>query len=172
MPVPKATRLAASAIAVLFHKPLIDVAAGVHGRGVDRQLGVSIRLTLPGTCLLCLGGLRDESGARPVLRSAEAESAAYAHRLWAAERAGSLRSLSTLATGTAIRTFEDLVAERIGESLWLQMEFDTSGRASVTYPVVPVPRADCPLCRLAGLGDEGLAQIGAVLATPTDFVNR
>jgi hypothetical protein len=73
-------QLAATAIATVFCKPLLDIATGVHGRGPARQMGADIRLVLPGRCLLCCGGLRHAAAARQVLASAEAEQTLYAVR--------------------------------------------------------------------------------------------
>ncbi|MBI2201218.1 MAG: ThiF family adenylyltransferase [Armatimonadetes bacterium] len=154
-------RLAAAILATLFCKPLLEIATGVHGQGAARQLGADVRLVLPGQCLLCFGGLRDEAEARRVLASAEAERAFYAHRDWRSERAGSLASLNQCAVGVAQRLLEDLIAERIQESLWARLEFDASGRLAVSYPTVSLPhdRPPCSLCKLRGWGEEGLPHV-------------
>jgi hypothetical protein len=150
-------RLAVAAVAALYHKPLLDIASGIHGRGDQRRMGVDVRLVLPGRCLRCLGGLRDEPGARRVLASAEAERTVYAARRWQAEREGSLASLNQVAAGVGLRVFEDYVAERVSASTWLRLEFDPSGRLEVSYPAVPPDRqtTSCGVCELAGQGDEG-----------------
>jgi hypothetical protein len=152
-----AARLATSAVATLFLKPYLDIGLGIHGRGPPRQMGIDVRLTVPGErCLLCQGGLADVAAARAVLQSADAEEAAYATRHWQDERAGSLRSLNQTAAGLAMRLWEDFVAERVSGSTWLHIEFDPTGRLQVTYPVAPA-NPTCRLCRLAGQGEDGLA---------------
>jgi hypothetical protein len=158
-------RLAVTAIATLFCKPLLDIATGVHGHGPARQIGADIRLVLPGRCLLCFGGLRNPEEARQVLASAEAERAFYAQRNWQRERAGSLASLNLSAVGLALRFLEDLIDERIQDSAWEHLEFDASGNPSVSHPPVP-PETDhypCPLCRLTGWGEEGLPRVVELL---------
>jgi len=150
-------RLAATVLSTLFLKPLLDVGVGVHqGRERTRQLGVDIRLTVPGDrCLLCMGGLIDEATAVAMLRSPDTEEALYAARDWRRERAGSLGSLAGLAAALAIRLWEDFVAERLSGSIWMHAEFDTAGRLSITYPLA-APNPTCRLCRFAGFGEEGL----------------
>lgn len=152
-------RLALTGLATIFAKPLIDVATGIHGRGGQRQMGSDIRLTLPGeSCLLCLGGLRDPSVAQEAIRSADAELAIYGSREWDNERTGSLASLNQIAAGIAMRFVEDLIAERIEESMWVRIEFDPSGRLAVTYPTAN-RFAACEMCRCSGLGDDGLENL-------------
>src|SRR5437763_1657656 len=43
-------RLAATALATLFCKPVLDIATGVHGHGPMRQVGADVRFMLPGRC--------------------------------------------------------------------------------------------------------------------------
>jgi len=165
-----AARLALAAIATLYSRLLIDIGAGVHGHGAERVMGADVRLVLPGRCLLCMGGLRDEDAARRVLASPQAERTFYAGRDWQAERAGSLHSLNQLSAAIALRLLEDLVAERIRDSVWAHLEFDAHGRLSVSYPS-PAP-ADgsqpCPMCRWSASGDDGLAHIASVLLRNSD----
>ena len=77
-------RLAAAALAVLFCRPMLDIGAGVHGRGRTREMGIDLRLIVPGEgrCLLCLGGLADPVEARQSLCSAADEEASHAGRDW------------------------------------------------------------------------------------------
>ena len=154
-------RLATATIATLFCKPLLDVATGIMGRGASRVMGADVRLILPGSCLLCLGGLRDEAQARRVLASSGAESTFYANRNWRSERAGSLHSLNQVAAAVALRLLEDFVGERVQQSTWVHVEFDLSGRLSVTYPDTARRSGaeGCPLCALSCLGEEGLASV-------------
>jgi hypothetical protein len=150
-------RLAVAVLAVLFCKPYLDVATGIHGSATRRRMGADVRLLVPGErCLLCLGGLADRAGGRRVLTSADAEQAFHAHRDWRQERSGSLLSLNHLAAALALRLWEDFVAQRLPGSTWLHAEFDSAGQLTLTYS----PRAvgSCPLCMLLGRGEEGLAQ--------------
>lgn len=154
-------RLAATAMATVFCRPLLDIATGVHGHGPARQMGADVRLVLPERCLLCFGGLRHAAEAQHVLASAAAEGAFYAQRDWRHERAGSLASLNQCAVGMALRLLEDLIAERVQDSTWLHLEFDAMGRLAVSYPLVPPDNTPhpCRLCSLTGWGEEGLSRV-------------
>jgi hypothetical protein len=158
-------RLAAAAIAVMFAKPLVDIATGIHGHGDQRRMGADIRLVLCGHCLHCFGGLNNETQARQVLASADAEEAFYAGREWHRERAGSLSSLNESAIGLGLRLIEDFVAERIRESTWIHLEFDPEGRSRITYPRPAQPNGQnvCEICRLSGMGEAGLSRIPDLL---------
>jgi hypothetical protein len=155
-------RLGTAILAALFCKPHLDIATGIHGVGDRRQMGADIRLTLPGRCLLCLGGLADLSAARRVLESAELEAAIRITRDWRRERAGSLRSLNQLAASMGLRLWEDFVAERVRETTWIRLEFDAAGLLQVSYPLVALARP-CPLCGLMGTGEEGLDRMPQVI---------
>ncbi len=151
-------RLALAGLTVLFLKPIVDVASGIHGAGTSRRMGVDVRLAVPGErCLLCLGGLADPVRARAALSSADGERIDYARRDWRQERAGSLPSLNQFGTALALRLWEDFVAERVAGSTWVHAEFDPSGRLSVSQPT-PAP-GPCRLCALAGRGEAGLASV-------------
>ena len=121
-------------------------------------MGADIRLLLPGErCLLCLGGLADPEGARRVLSSADAEREFYATRDWRRERAGSLQSLNLLAASVALRLWEDFVAERVGESTWVRVEFDERGQILVSQQQ-GVADGPCRLCGRMGSGEAGLRE--------------
>jgi hypothetical protein len=152
-------RLAVTAIATVFCKPLLDIATGVHGRGEARQMGADVRLVLPGHCLLCWGGLRDHRGALQGLSQAASEPTLFARPAWQHERAGSLASLNQCAVGVALRLLEDFVAARIQDSTWIQLEFNAAGALHVTYPTVPHTSLPCRLCRLTGWGEEGVPHL-------------
>ncbi|MCW5853239.1 MAG: ThiF family adenylyltransferase [Anaerolineae bacterium] len=165
-------RLAMGIIATLYHKPLLDIGTGVlrqPGSGVGtpsivsqpsglppRTMGADLRLILPGQgCILCVGGLGQYGPAvnelmhrRPTPPPAQE---------WHQQRAGSLRSLNTLASGLALQMLNDLVAERLTASTWARLEVDAIGHLTTAYPVLEPPTAPtCPLCGRAGLGDNGL----------------
>jgi hypothetical protein len=157
-----AARLALAALAVLFCKPYVDIATGIHGTAGRRRMGADVRLLIPGErCLLCLGGLADPAGTRRVLASADGEQAFYAERDWRQERAGSLRSLNQLAAALALRLWEDFITERVTGSTWIHAEFDQVGRMNVAYPPL-TPTSPCSLCMLLGLGEEGLPRTAAL----------
>lgn len=154
-------RLATTTLAALFHKVLIDIATGVH-RQPELRVAADVRVLLPGSgCLMCVGGLPDEARARAVLASPSAERTFRSQRNWRAERAGSLASLNQVAVGLAMRALEDVVAERVRDSVWAHLEFDAEGRCRIEYPG-RVARASCA-CGLSGLGMEGLRRVPAFL---------
>jgi len=162
-------RLAATAVATLFCKPLLDIATGVHSSDDERQMGADVRLVFPGHCLLCCGGLRDIAQAQQVLADAEAEEVFTVQRDWRHQRAGSLASLNQCAVGIAMRLLEDSVAARLQHSTWVRIEFTPTGQLTVTYPPIPpVPeRTPCPLCRLTGWGQEGMPHLRALWRADT-----
>lgn len=153
-------RLAAQIIATIFGKILIDIGTGIHGSGDLREMGADVRLLIPGeACLLCLGGLRNEAEARRMLTSADEERGIHASRDWQAERTGSLLSLNLLAVSTALRAWEDFLAERIEHSTWVRLFFDPRGHLETLYPAIPSHFAPCPLCALAFAGNSGLSHV-------------
>ncbi|MGH7823432.1 MAG: hypothetical protein ACREQ9_27030, partial [Candidatus Binatia bacterium] len=158
-----AARLAASIIATLYARPLLDVGTGVFGRGARRRKGADIRLVVPGDrCLLCLGGLADVETARVAVAG---RASIDSTRPWYLGRAGSLRSLNQVAAHCGLGLVEDLVAEIRSASAWLRLEFDTAGMPS--FVEVRPPRvAECRLCAHAGRGDDALGEIRALLAVP------
>jgi hypothetical protein len=149
-------RLAASALASLFMKPLVDIATGIHDAGGERRMGADVRLVLPGRCLLCFGGLADVETARRTIQAPETERNFLANRNWRRERQGSLRSLNQLAVSIGLRLWEDLVCERVAESIWVHLDVDRDGRIRID-DLREVRLADaCPICALLGSGEEGL----------------
>lgn len=164
-----AARLVCGALACSYAKPLLDIGTGIftaaHTPSAapslppaghnQRQMGADVRLILPGEgCLLCWGGVANPQAALAQWRAGLADSATLAplRRPWQAERAGSLRSLNAVAAHLGIRLLEDLVAGRLTQSVWLQLEVDAQGVPSL-QPVSATPRAACPLCALQGRGD-------------------
>jgi hypothetical protein len=161
-----AARLTATIVSTLYHKLLLDCATGIQfptpapaassslTAPPPRIMGADVRLIVPGDgCLLCRGNLTNYAAAverlcrQPMLTPSLVD--------WRRQRAGSLRSLNTIAAGLAVGLLEDLVAERLAGSVWAHLEFDPAGRLSVTYPAHS-PSAPCVLCAKAGLGDAGL----------------
>lgn len=170
-------RLATAIIAALYAKPLLDVGTGTfhesstqqsaisnlrRGAGL-RRMGADIRLILPGErCLLCFGGVANLEQARTIFGMQGASLPA--RRPWQEVRAGSSRSLNEIAAHLGLRLLEDLIGERVQNSMWEHLEFDPHGRPSLE-DVTPPPNPDCPLCRRTGEGDEGLANIRGVEPT-------
>jgi hypothetical protein len=152
-------RLMTTIVASMYCRVLIDAASGISHES-DSRIGVSIRLALPGRCLCCLGGLRME-GTWDWLSSNE--RGFHTGRIWTRERQGSLASVSNLSASLAMRCLEDLVLERLSESIWLQGEF-SNGRLQVSYPRSNRDASECPICsRLTGRGDDGLGDVPAIM---------
>lgn len=157
-------RLVSAAAGVLYHRPLLDVATGVLMEKGLQRIGADIRLTLPGHCLLCTGGLRNAQEARRVLSSPQEELAFFDARNWKhGGRLGSLASLNSLAASLAIRLLEDWIGGRVDASTWIHLEFDERGRLDVRYPWISRPQEACPLCALGGCGDDGVSRLPAIL---------
>jgi hypothetical protein len=152
-------RLVTTLVASMYCRVLIDTASGIS-RESDSRMGVSIRLALPSRCLCCLGGLRLE-GTWSWLDTSEQEF--HVERIWTQERQGSLASISNLSASLAVRCLEDLVLERLSESIWLQGEF-SNGRLQVSYPTSRRDASECPICsRIAGRGDDALGEVPAII---------
>lgn len=138
-----AARYATALLAKLYLKPLLDIGTGVLN-GPGRPMGADIRLVLPDQCLLCVGGIAGLRASRP---TSQAD--------WQSHRAGSLRSLNSIATGFGLRMLEDFVAGRLRTHSWLQLDFSASGAPRLRVQEIE-SNATCPLCTLTGAGDDGL----------------
>jgi molybdopterin/thiamine biosynthesis adenylyltransferase len=156
-------RLATAAVAAAYCRPLIDIGTRVHRDGLS-TMGADVRLITPERCLLCFGGVADESLGLRLLESPDEEEWFSTLRDWQDERPGSLASLNSLAAAIALRAFEDLVADRLQGSLWCHIEFLRNGQLQVNYPT-PTPSASpasCA-CAISGWGDAGLAHFTSIL---------
>lgn len=172
-----AARLAVSFLAAVYLRPLFDVGTGIfrgsparqqHDLGGQatandvRRLGADIRLLLPGEhCLYCLGGIAGFPQVRDRLLDLDVNEPREADA-WQRERAGSLRSLNAVATHLAIRMLEDFIGERLRESTWLRLDVDQSGIPAIVRNRT-TRTARCPLCALAGQGDQGLPEFRSLV---------
>jgi hypothetical protein len=146
-----AARIAADFFAKLYLKPLVDIGTGIPSsadKGRPRRMGADIRLILPGRCLLCFGGIAGMNTA-PVSD-------------WRRQRAGSLRSLNETAVGLALRLIEEFVAGRLRDSVWLQLDTLDNGIPELR-PVSVGAGQGCRICRMTGLGDDGIHRISSVV---------
>lgn len=164
-----ASRLVIGGLASCYEKPLLDIGTGIFNGESNqrsalspqspatsqRRMGADVRLILPGDgCLLCWGGVANLPGALERLRSeiAVGRSVGQPRRPWHEERAGSLRSLNSIAAHLGIRLLEDLVASRLRRSVWLQLQSDENGIPSIRS--LPASRhSGCNFCSLLGIGD-------------------
>jgi hypothetical protein len=151
-------RLATTCAASLYARPLLDIGTGLQH---DSRIGLTVRLALPGRCLMCLGGLNAGSS-WAVMQSLSAERDFHAGRVWTRERRGSLASLNQLAAALGQRMIEDLAQGRLTDSTWLQAEY-VEGHVSISYPIVDP--TTCPICTtLTGRGDDGLADVPRLIS--------
>jgi hypothetical protein len=154
-----AARLGAVVLAATYLKPLLDLGTAVLPGSDGPRIGLDVRLTLPGRCLVCLGGLTRVAEARDVLLTGRQEPRAGDFR---AERLGSLRSLNTLAVGLGLTLLEGLATGRLSGPAWLQLDLDAQGMPRLSRPAFGPPR-ECPVCALTARGDAGLRDLPTVL---------
>lgn len=160
-------RLAATFLAAVYLKPLCDLGTGIFLADPSvtdrrlavppRQMGADVRLVLPGQCLVCLGGLADLPRACQELLNPPAHPP-QTPQDWRRQRSGSLRSLNTLAAALAMRLLEDFLGGRLEGSTWLRVEYSETGIPQLQQRT-PAAARDCPLCRLAGGGDDAVGQV-------------
>lgn len=146
-----AAALWASAWALALLKPLLVVATGLHPHGAEADL----RLLPPGTgCLACTGGFSQRTTLAAQLADGGLPLSAEQADAAAARRQGSLRSWGLLATHTALRMLEQMVAGALRGALFRRLA-ETADGAMQVHDWTPSPRlrSACPLCnRLLGAG--------------------
>jgi hypothetical protein len=154
-----AARLAAAILAASYLQPLLDLGTGILPEGRGRRMGADVRLVLPGSCLVCYGGVAGLAPAAGLLLAGRPEPPpADFHN----QRLGSLRSLNGLAASLGLTLLEQFLSGRLGESTWLQVDVAATGVPQLTHRVPP-PAPACPLCALAGRGDAALENLPAVV---------
>lgn len=153
-----AARLASAVLAATFLKPLLDVGTGVLAGAAGPRMGADVRLTLPGRCLVCLGGLPNVAEARDALLRGKQPERVGDFR---SERLGSLRSLNTLAVSLGLILLEQLAAGRVPGPVWLQADLDEYGLPRLTRRT-PEPAGHCPICALTARGDPGLEHLSEI----------
>jgi len=135
-------RLTVALAAALYLRPHLDIGTGVFQDAGGWRAGADVRLLLPGQgCLVCVGGLPD------VDRPRDGD--------WRAERAGSLRSLNEAAANLGLLRLLRLYDHAVGQTAWDRLRVEHDGSFSV-WPMQAEPATRCPVCTLAGRGDEGL----------------
>jgi hypothetical protein len=144
-------RLIASATAAAYLKPHLDIGQSVVvARGRERELGVDVRLIVPGQgCLQCIGGAGELSLAMSMnylIRAPRVESD------FREQRAGSLASLASIAVGMGMRLVEDMLVGLRTESTWLRLV--QRGAQMELRELRARPSRSCPVCSgTTGLGD-------------------
>lgn len=153
-----APRLAAALVANRLGKLHLDIGTGVfRGEPADAapsvaRLGGDIRLCLPReACVACLGGLRRFDEAWYELSSPPGILRRGPRRRWNDERAGSLVTVNQIAVNLGIQMWLDLLAGRIAESRWCQLEW-TQQTAVPQITTETESSPTCTICR--GLSGE------------------
>lgn len=159
-----AARLAASLLATLGHKVLIDIGTGLSptaessAANDDASIAMSadVRLIVPGHgCLVCFGHLANYETALAALRNRDALPE---QQPWWEQRRGSSLLLNMQAASLGLQLLLDLIAGRRQASAWLQLRFDERGQPTIESRTYSAPvRTDCSVCRRAGMGELGLA---------------
>lgn len=124
-------------------------------RDTDRLISADIRLLLPGTCVRCVGGIRDDnrddsettndssadfSETPPSLTGPEASVA------WRqGGRAGSLPSINLQAVGTAWQLWLDLLGGYIDQAFWQRIRW-SQGTGLLTRGGPVTRQQDCENC--------------------------
>lgn len=156
-----AARLGVACVAAAMLKPVLDIGTGIQRTEEHRTMGADVRLTFPGRCLRCFGGITDEaSGAESFLRG----QTAFDNGHWQQQRSGSLRSLNMIAVGIALRMLEDWLAGIVLKSRHVHLQFGEAGEIRTTTNDATVTAAsDCSICRMAGHGDTALFRLAEMV---------
>lgn len=150
-------RFVAAAIASAFHRVHLDLGSLVSLEdALGPQLGADVRITVPGDRdLCCLGGFANGAALerwalgqprQPLIR-------------WQDAKAGALSSWSAMVAGLGMRLLEDLAAERLQQSHWCRMTQGGRERSPRVQDLGAEHDPYCPLCAVAGLGNEALKQL-------------
>ncbi len=140
------TALAATA----YHRVHLDIGTGVFRGGQGHRpdesgeflAGADIRLLIGDGCLMCAGGVGD--------RAADLD--------WFRQRAGSLRSLNSIAAGYGLFLLERLAAGELRRSTWVRIQLRGDGTMQ-TETLDFERREGCPLCAQRGAGDDVWARV-------------
>jgi len=156
-----AARLACGILATLFHKMLIDIGTGIFNESNgNRMMGADVRLILPADgCLRCFGNVANyDEGIKNLIACNLSHENSREQEQWWLRRSGSLRTLNMMAVSVGTQLLCDLIAERVRNSNWVQLEYDDSGALTIKNVDHHPAQATqcCPLCAKAGMGDEGL----------------
>lgn len=158
-------RLTSCFVAKLYLKPFLDIGTAVLGgtnsSPGERRIGADVRFLMPDRCILCFGGLAGpQVREHPRLMDSQVQNHAD-H--WRRQRAGSLRSLNQVATGLGLRLLEEFTQGHLRSSVWLQLNTSEHGIPLLSERIANPMQLSCPLCRLAGRGDDGLHLLPSIV---------
>lgn len=145
-------RIAASMLSNRFLKPNLSLGTIVRSSSGDasdstsRELGIDVKMLLPGTCQLCAQGIANREAAVKELATSPAQQLHLHRPEWNSDgRLGSLPSLNLMAVGMAIQLWTDLLTEQLQHSLFCRTRWvEGIGLQSASSPIVG--RKNCKLC--------------------------
>jgi len=145
-----AARLCLSLLANRTLTPHLDI--GTLVRQSDSTTGTpglfaDVRLLVPGSCIVCVGGLADADAAWYELNAPVGSLQRGEPVPWSSQRSGSLAHLNTLACSIAVELWLRLLRGEI-ESWWQRITWPTGGALQITGGAVR-GAADCGVCSLA-----------------------
>ncbi len=115
-----------------------------------REIAADVRLLLPRSCVMCVGGLREPSGIT-TSKTSDTTLSSLGQRLepvdmWrSGGRLGSLLSINEIAVGSALQMWLDLLAGQVRQSMWQRIRWESGRGLSVASGSV-AGRKDCPIC--------------------------
>ena len=112
----------------------------------DRELGIDVKLLLPGTCHLCATGITALQAAEVELRSPPMIENSVNRPAWnATARIGSLATLNLIAAGSGLQLWFDLLGDKLQHSLFIRNRWiEGRGLRQASSPVIG--REHCRLC--------------------------
>ena len=113
---------------------------------LERELGIDIKLLLPGTCHLCAAGITNLRAAEVELSTPPAMESHLDREGWnSGGRLGSLATLNLMAVGCGLQLWLDLLGNKLQHSIFLRSRWvEGSGLQSASSPVIG--RQHCRLC--------------------------
>lgn len=148
-------RLAAARLANKFMKVHLDVGSIVRNAidGSSREIAADIRLMLPGSCVACVGGLRNHQQAAsvlaqpvvPIVGRVKIGPALTESGILSDEKLGSLISLTEIAVGCGVQLLLDLLTGDLRQSFWQRILWQPGLGPRCEGAIVEGAR-DCPVC--------------------------
>ena len=110
------------------------------------EMGVDVKMLLPGTCHVCSGGITNELDAIAELNTSPQSDRHYLSANWnESGRVGSLVSLNQIAVGVGLQMWLDLLADRLELSFFLRIAFSRND-GIVAASTMVIGSLDCKYC--------------------------
>lgn len=143
----QAARLATSIAAQRTMTPHLDIGTSVQRPEGVQTISADVRLLLPGQgCVACVGGDADLGNTMRELTSMPGSLPERLPSVWNEQRAGSLISVNSIAVGTALQIWLELVTGRIQGSFWQRIAWDAE-RGLICDAGRVTGSEDCKVCR-------------------------